>query len=87
MKYLYVAFASLIQKKQMWGIQLQSHTRPNTDGNGFRHFYHNWTTFYFTTTKGVSIRFFGARSSNKPPRDNLLTYSDLFMVSPTYQLI
>ncbi len=28
-----------------------------------------------------------ARSSNKPQRGNLLTYSDLFMVSPTYQLI
>ncbi len=28
-----------------------------------------------------------SRSSNKPQRGNLLTYSDLFMVSPTYQLI
>ena len=27
------------------------------------------------------------RHSNKLQRDNLLTYSDLFMVSPTYQLI
>ncbi len=29
----------------------------------------------------------GPRYSNKPERGNLLTYSDLFMVSPTYQLI
>ena len=42
------------------------------------------TEIFVKTKKNSHV---GARSCNKLERGNLLTYSDLFMVSPTYQLI